>query len=108
MRGLSLEELRYLAAQARLPEKLVVDIVTETVVRVRDEWPNAKKALPIARPRTTMASCCALGEEAGPVQSRRRRFAATEHDANVWTKSRAKFVTIGTLVRILFCILGRL
>ncbi|MGE0006733.1 MAG: type II toxin-antitoxin system HipA family toxin [Parvibaculaceae bacterium] len=49
MRELSLDELRYLAAKARLPEKLVVDTAEETVSRFRDEWPEAKKALPIAR-----------------------------------------------------------
>lgn len=50
MRELSLDELRYLAAKARLPEKLVVDAATQTVARFRDEWPEAKKALPVARP----------------------------------------------------------
>lgn len=50
MRELSLDELRYLAAKARLSEKLVVDTAKETVFRFRDEWPEAKKALPIARP----------------------------------------------------------
>lgn len=50
MRELSLDELRYLAAKARLPEKLVLDAARQTVARFRDEWPEAKKALPVARP----------------------------------------------------------
>ena len=49
MREFSLDELRYLAAKAHLPEKLVVDAATETVARFRDEWPEAKKGLPITR-----------------------------------------------------------
>ncbi|RJT27836.1 type II toxin-antitoxin system HipA family toxin [Mesorhizobium waimense] len=49
MRELSLDELRYLAAKAHLPEKLVVDTARETVTRFRDEWPEAKKTLPVAR-----------------------------------------------------------
>jgi serine/threonine-protein kinase HipA len=50
MRELSLDELRYLAAKARLPEKLVVDAAAETVTRFRDEWQAAKKGdLPVAR-----------------------------------------------------------
>jgi serine/threonine-protein kinase HipA len=48
MSELSFDELRYLAAKARLPEKLVVDIATETVTRFRDEWTAAKQTLPIA------------------------------------------------------------
>ncbi|RUV21085.1 HipA domain-containing protein [Mesorhizobium sp. M7A.F.Ca.MR.245.00.0.0] len=49
MRELSLDELRYLAAKAHLPEKLVVDTARETVTRFRNEWPEAKKTLPAAR-----------------------------------------------------------
>ncbi|AZO41388.1 type II toxin-antitoxin system HipA family toxin [Mesorhizobium sp. M7D.F.Ca.US.005.01.1.1] len=49
MRELSFDELRYLAAKAHLPEKPVVDTARETVTRFRDEWPEAKKTLPIAR-----------------------------------------------------------
>ncbi|PBB24382.1 type II toxin-antitoxin system HipA family toxin [Mesorhizobium sp. WSM4307] len=49
MREFSLDELRYLAAKAHLPQKLVVDTALETVTRFRDEWPEAKKTLPIAR-----------------------------------------------------------
>ncbi|RWB72379.1 MAG: type II toxin-antitoxin system HipA family toxin [Mesorhizobium sp.] len=48
MRDFSLDELRYLAAKAHLPEKPVVDTARETVTRFRDEWPEAKKTLPIA------------------------------------------------------------
>jgi serine/threonine-protein kinase HipA len=47
MRDFSLDELRYLAAKARLPEKPVVDTARETVNRFRDYWPEAKKTLPI-------------------------------------------------------------
>jgi serine/threonine-protein kinase HipA len=49
MDELSLDELRYLAAKAHLPETLVIDTATETVTRFRDEWSEAKKGLPIAR-----------------------------------------------------------
>ena len=50
MREVSFDELRYLAAKARLPEKLVVDTAAETVVRFRDEWAKAKIGeLPIAQ-----------------------------------------------------------
>ncbi|MDG4875248.1 HipA domain-containing protein [Mesorhizobium sp. WSM4935] len=48
MRDFSLDELRYLAAKAHLPEKPVVDTARETVTRFRDDWPDAKKTLPIA------------------------------------------------------------
>ncbi|MEI9405675.1 type II toxin-antitoxin system HipA family toxin [Mesorhizobium argentiipisi] len=48
MRDFSLDELRYLAAKAHLPEKPVVDTARETVARFRDDWPEAKKTLPIA------------------------------------------------------------
>ncbi|PBC09414.1 HipA domain-containing protein [Mesorhizobium sp. WSM3859] len=48
MRDFSLDELRYLAAKAHLPEKPVVDTARETVTRFRDGWPEAKKTLPIA------------------------------------------------------------
>jgi serine/threonine-protein kinase HipA len=48
MRELSLDELRYLAAKARLPEKLVVDAASETVSRFRDAWAAAKADLPLA------------------------------------------------------------
>lgn len=50
MREFSLDELRYLVAKARLPQKLLVDVAAETVARFHEEWPEAKKALPIARP----------------------------------------------------------
>jgi hypothetical protein len=42
MRELSLDELRYLAAEAPLPDKLVVDAASETVSRFRDAWGAAK------------------------------------------------------------------
>ncbi|CDX39662.1 putative kinase Y4dM [Mesorhizobium plurifarium] len=48
MRDFSLDELRYLAAKAHLPEKPVVDTARETVTRFRDDWPEAKRTLPIA------------------------------------------------------------
>ncbi|MCK1734343.1 HipA domain-containing protein [Bradyrhizobium sp. 138] len=47
MSEFSFDELRYLAAKARLPEKLIVDTASETVTRFRDEWTAAKKDLPI-------------------------------------------------------------
>ena len=47
MSELSFDELRYLAAKARLPEKLVIDTASETVRRFRDEWPAARNDLPI-------------------------------------------------------------
>lgn len=47
MSELSFDELRYIAAKARLPEKPMLDAAAETVTRFRDEWPLAKKELPI-------------------------------------------------------------
>jgi serine/threonine-protein kinase HipA len=47
MSEFSLDEIRYLAAKARLPEKLIVDTAMETVTHFRDEWTAAKKDLPI-------------------------------------------------------------
>jgi serine/threonine-protein kinase HipA len=47
MNEFSFDELRYLAAKAHLPEKLLVDTASETVTRFRDEWPVARKNLPI-------------------------------------------------------------
>lgn len=47
MSEFSFDELRYLAAKAHLSEKLVVDAASETVTRLRDEWPIAKKDLPV-------------------------------------------------------------
>jgi serine/threonine-protein kinase HipA len=38
MTELSLDQLRYLAAKARLPEKLVLDTAKDTVVRFMDAW----------------------------------------------------------------------
>jgi serine/threonine-protein kinase HipA len=49
MSELSVDELRYLAAKARLPEKVVVDAARETVTRFHDEWTAAKADLPIAQ-----------------------------------------------------------
>ena len=43
MSEFSYDELRYLAAKAHLPEKLVIDTASETVARFRDEWAIAKK-----------------------------------------------------------------
>jgi len=48
MSEFSFDELRYLAAKARLPERLVVAAASETVTRFRDEWTAAKKDLPIS------------------------------------------------------------
>lgn len=50
MREFSLDELRYLVAKARLPQKILIDTAVETVARFREEWSDAKKTLPIARP----------------------------------------------------------
>jgi serine/threonine-protein kinase HipA len=47
MNEFSFDEIRYLAAKAHLPEKLIVDTASETVTRFRDEWTVAKKDLPI-------------------------------------------------------------
>lgn len=42
------DELRYMAAKALLPEKLVMDAATETVQRFRQVWNSEKKNLPLA------------------------------------------------------------
>jgi serine/threonine-protein kinase HipA len=47
MSEFSFDELRYLAAKARLPEKLVIATAAETLTRFRDEWQAAKKDLPM-------------------------------------------------------------
>jgi serine/threonine-protein kinase HipA len=47
MSELSIDELRYLAAKAHLPEKLVVDTARETLARFQDTWLTATKDLPI-------------------------------------------------------------
>lgn len=49
MSEFSFDELRYLAAKAHLSERLVIDTASETLRRFRDEWPAAKKDLPIDR-----------------------------------------------------------
>jgi serine/threonine-protein kinase HipA len=54
MSEFSFDELRYLAAKAHLPEKMVIDTASETVTRFRDEWSVAKKDLPID-PKVTEA-----------------------------------------------------
>lgn len=45
----SRDELKYLAAKARLPEKLVLDTATETVSRFHEVWRSESRNLPIAR-----------------------------------------------------------
>lgn len=47
MSEFSFDEIRYLAAKARLPEKLMIDTASETVTRFQDEWEDAKKDLPM-------------------------------------------------------------
>jgi serine/threonine-protein kinase HipA len=49
MSELTLDELRYLASKARLPETLVLNTATETIARFRDEWSAAKSDLPISK-----------------------------------------------------------
>jgi serine/threonine-protein kinase HipA len=49
MSEFSLDELDYLAAKARLPEKLVRDTAVETVARFRDLWTAEKTHLPLAK-----------------------------------------------------------
>ncbi|KQQ30774.1 kinase [Methylobacterium sp. Leaf125] len=48
MSELSFDELSYLAAKARLPEKLVLDTAAETVERFQEAWAEGKKDLPLA------------------------------------------------------------
>jgi serine/threonine-protein kinase HipA len=48
MAKFSRDELTYLAAKARLPEKLVVDTAIETVARFRDVWSSEKNHLPLS------------------------------------------------------------
>jgi len=43
------DELRYLAAKAFLPEKLVIDTATETVRRFRETWDAEKNNLPLTK-----------------------------------------------------------
>lgn len=45
----NLDELSYLAAKARLPEKPVLDTAKETVARFHDIWANEKNHLPQER-----------------------------------------------------------
>lgn len=48
MAELSIDELRYMAAKARLPEKLVISTAIETVDRFRTVWESEKRNLPLA------------------------------------------------------------
>lgn len=43
------DELIHLAAKARLPEKLVIDVARETVNRFKDVWAAEKSNLPLAK-----------------------------------------------------------
>ena len=45
----SLDELSWIAAKARLPEKLVLDTATETAARFDPAWTAEKKHLPLAK-----------------------------------------------------------
>ena len=47
MAEFDIDELRHLAAKALLPEKLVIDIATETVQRFRQVWQSEKSNLPL-------------------------------------------------------------
>lgn len=48
MAELSIDELRYMAAKARIPEKVVVSTALETVDRFRSVWEAEKGHLPLA------------------------------------------------------------
>lgn len=60
MSELTADELRYMAAKALLPEKLVIDTATETVRRFREAWEAEKKTLPLARKVATVIDAHAL------------------------------------------------
>ncbi|WP_249788073.1 HipA domain-containing protein [Bradyrhizobium sp. NBAIM01] len=45
----SKDELKHLAAKAKLPEKLVVDTASETVDNFKDIWSKEKRHLPLAK-----------------------------------------------------------
>ena len=45
----SRDELAYLAAKARLPEKLTLDTAAETVARFHKAWAAEKKNLPLTK-----------------------------------------------------------
>ncbi len=49
MTEVSNDELRHLAAKARISEKLVLDTAAETVERFKDTWATAKTNLPLER-----------------------------------------------------------
>jgi serine/threonine-protein kinase HipA len=42
-----LDEIRYFAGKAQLPETILVDSATETVHRFLDVWPKEVKHLPL-------------------------------------------------------------
>ncbi|PZN92612.1 MAG: kinase [Hyphomicrobiales bacterium] len=48
MAELSIDELRYMAAKARIPEKLVVSTALETIERFETVWQQEKTNLPLA------------------------------------------------------------
>lgn len=48
MAELDADELRHLAAKARLPQKLVINTAAETVQRFREAWQAEKGHLPLA------------------------------------------------------------
>jgi serine/threonine-protein kinase HipA len=49
MTEFSKDELKHLAAKARLSEKLVLDTATETVARFKEIWPREKANLPLEK-----------------------------------------------------------
>jgi serine/threonine-protein kinase HipA len=49
MAEFSKDELKHLAAKARLSEKLVLDTATETVARFKEIWPREKANLPLEK-----------------------------------------------------------
>lgn len=49
MDGLDMGELAYLAVKARLPENLVLNAATETVMRFREVWAGEKTHLPLEK-----------------------------------------------------------
>lgn len=49
MAGVTMDELKHLAAMALLPEKMVIDTATETIARFREIWATEKANLPLAK-----------------------------------------------------------
>ena len=49
MAEVTADELKHLAAKARLPEKLVINTAREAVQRFRQVWPNEKTNLPLRK-----------------------------------------------------------